>query len=211
MGAATAFAGSFAFSMAAGSTRSAESMGSDVSGCWAKGTSGAECQDELLAKDSWAARSRAAAPSPKTSSDIDNMIAANRKRKPGSMARGILAKADGGERGGHWVELICARETATNQVHTRIAQRLCDACEISPRFEIGCRAVTSPPQVLIAVYGRGLWPRSGRSTIPGSGNRSRRWLEPAKNRVPGVHEGSSRASTTVIVLPGPPSSVIPRQ
>src|ERR1700727_3000762 len=100
MGAATAFAGSFCFSLEAGSTRSAASTGTAGPGCWAKGTSGAARQDELLAKDSWAARSRAAAPSPKTSSDIDNMIAANRKRKPGSMARGILAKTDEGERGG---------------------------------------------------------------------------------------------------------------
>jgi hypothetical protein len=41
----------------------------------------------LLANCSWAARSNAAAPSPKTSIDIDNMIAANKKRKPGSMER----------------------------------------------------------------------------------------------------------------------------
>jgi hypothetical protein len=100
-GAAVTFAASFAFSMTGGSTRSVASIGSVVSGCWAKGTSGAARQDELLAKDSWAARSRAAAPSPKTRSDIDNMIAANRKRKPGSMARGILAEAGERERGGH--------------------------------------------------------------------------------------------------------------
>ena len=39
----------------------------------------------LLANSSWAARSSAAAPSPKTSIDIDSRIAANRKRKPGSI------------------------------------------------------------------------------------------------------------------------------
>ncbi len=47
--------------------------------------SGAACHDGVLANSSWAARSSAAAPSPKTSIDIDNTIAANRKRKPGSM------------------------------------------------------------------------------------------------------------------------------
>src|ERR1700722_20001488 len=68
-----------------GSTRNVASMGSVGSARWAKLTSGAARQDELLAKDSCAARSSAAAPSPKTRSDIDNMIAANRKRKPGSI------------------------------------------------------------------------------------------------------------------------------
>ena len=39
----------------------------------------------VLANSSWAARSRAAAPSPNTRTDIDSTIAASRKRKPGSM------------------------------------------------------------------------------------------------------------------------------
>ncbi|MDE1937314.1 MAG: hypothetical protein KGI34_25265 [Bradyrhizobium sp.] len=93
-------AGEVGFS-AAGSTLNVASIGSIVSGGWAKAVSGAARQDELLANDSWAARSSAAAPSPKTRSDIDSMIAANRKRKPGSMARGKLAKTSGQERGGH--------------------------------------------------------------------------------------------------------------
>ena len=42
-----------------------------------------------------------AAPSPKMRSDRDSMIAANRKRKPGSMARVILRRLGGWERGGH--------------------------------------------------------------------------------------------------------------
>jgi len=40
----------------------------------------------LEANSSWAERNNAAAPNPKIRSDIDRMIAANRKRKPGSMA-----------------------------------------------------------------------------------------------------------------------------
>src|SRR5580700_9033685 len=82
---ATGEACSGAFSTTGVSTRSVASMGSVESDRWAKVTSGAARQDELLAKDSCAARSSAAAPSPKTRSDIDNMIAANRKRKPGSI------------------------------------------------------------------------------------------------------------------------------
>ena len=38
-----------------------------------------------MAKSSCAARSKAAAPSPKTNIEIDKTIAANRKRKPGSI------------------------------------------------------------------------------------------------------------------------------
>ena len=53
-------------------------------GC-AKTGSGLACHDGVLANSSCAARSNAAAPSPNTSIDIDNTIAANRKRKPGSM------------------------------------------------------------------------------------------------------------------------------
>ena len=47
--------------------------------------SGATRHAGVLANSSWAARSRAAAPSPNTRTDIDSTIAASRKRKPGSM------------------------------------------------------------------------------------------------------------------------------
>ena len=67
------------------STRSSASTGAWLRLCCANIVSGAACHDGLLANSSWAARSSAAAPSPKTSIDIDNTIAANRKRKPGSM------------------------------------------------------------------------------------------------------------------------------
>jgi hypothetical protein len=39
----------------------------------------------ILATSSWAARSYAAAPRPKIRIDVDRMIAANKKRKPGSI------------------------------------------------------------------------------------------------------------------------------
>ena len=65
----------------------AASLGTSV--CCAKLVSGPARQAGVLANCSWAARSSAAAPSPKTSIDIDNTIAANRKRKPGSMERRI--------------------------------------------------------------------------------------------------------------------------
>jgi hypothetical protein len=42
----------------------------------------------MLANSSCAARSNAAAPSPKIRIDIDSTIAVNRKRKPGSMVAG---------------------------------------------------------------------------------------------------------------------------
>src|SRR5579863_3818272 len=99
-GAAAALDVSGAFSVTR-STRKVASIGRVVSGRWANGTSGVARQDELLAKDSWAARNSAAAPSPKMRSDRDSMIAANRKRKPGSMARVILRRLGGRERGGH--------------------------------------------------------------------------------------------------------------
>src|ERR1700712_1276369 len=68
-----------------GSTPSKASTGLDGSlGC-ANIVAGAERHDGLLANSSWAARSSAAAPSPKIRIDIDNTIAENRKRKPGSM------------------------------------------------------------------------------------------------------------------------------
>jgi hypothetical protein len=98
-GAAESFGGSAGFAVT-GSTRNAASIGSVVSGRCANATSGGACQDEVLAKDSWAARNSAAAPSPKMRSDIDNMVAAKRKRKPGSMARGILRKL--GRTGTRW-------------------------------------------------------------------------------------------------------------
>jgi hypothetical protein len=56
-----------------------------VSPCCAKLVSGAACHDGLLANSSWAARSSAAAPSPKTKIDSESMIAVSRKRKPGSI------------------------------------------------------------------------------------------------------------------------------
>ena len=66
------------------------------------------CQDGVLANSSWAARSSAAAPSPKTSTEIDKTIATNKNRKPGSMerlippARGYLRRLSSvGERGDH--------------------------------------------------------------------------------------------------------------
>jgi hypothetical protein len=46
----------------------------------------------LAENSSWAARNKAAAPSPNTSIDIDKTMAANRKRNPGSIA-GISALA----------------------------------------------------------------------------------------------------------------------
>jgi hypothetical protein len=89
-----------------------------VSGRWAKGTSGAPRQVEWLANDSCAARSYDAAPSPKMRSDIDNMIAANRKRKPGSM--GARNSCESWRTGTRWplVEVICRalEMKATNQL-----------------------------------------------------------------------------------------------
>ncbi len=55
--------------------------------CCANVASGAACHEGLLANCSCAARSSAAAPSPNTSIEVDNVIAASRKRKPGSMER----------------------------------------------------------------------------------------------------------------------------
>ena len=70
-----------------GSTRSIASTGLVASAACAKLAAGAACQEGLLANCSWAARSSAVAPRPNTSIDIDKTIAANRKRKPGSMGR----------------------------------------------------------------------------------------------------------------------------
>ena len=61
----------------------ASRLGASV--CCANIVSGVACHDGLLANSSCAARSRAAAPSPKIKIDSKSMIAANRKRKPGSM------------------------------------------------------------------------------------------------------------------------------
>ena len=94
---------------------------------------GAARHDGLLANSSWAARSSAAAPSPKTRIDIDNTIAENRKRKPGSMnansAFAGCAKAiEHRERGDHqnWPRprRIGHRRRAANQADFRIPQRL---------------------------------------------------------------------------------------
>jgi hypothetical protein len=74
-----------------GSTRNIAStgMGSSLSfpgRCSVGHRSGARAMP-VLANSSWAARSRAAAPSPNTRTDIDSTIAASTKRKPGSMER----------------------------------------------------------------------------------------------------------------------------
>ncbi len=76
-------------SSAGGSTRSIASTGlaASLCGC-AKMVSGGGRHDGTLANSSCAARSNAAAPSPNTRTDIDNTIAANRKRRPGSMDAG---------------------------------------------------------------------------------------------------------------------------
>jgi hypothetical protein len=86
-GAATA-CGSAAFGLTAGAGGSARSTASTgfvgSLGCM-KVVSGVARNDVLLANCSCAARSRAAAPSPNTRIDMDRTIAANRKRKPGSI------------------------------------------------------------------------------------------------------------------------------
>src|SRR5579871_4355338 len=74
-----------AFGAGGWSTRSMASTGGAISPCWAAEVSGAGRQDPLSANCSWAARSTAAAPRPNTRTDVDRRIAANRKRKPGSM------------------------------------------------------------------------------------------------------------------------------
>src|SRR3984957_16253440 len=84
-GTASAGVVSAAFSATGVSTRSSASTGRVVSTGWANTISGAPRQAGVLANSSWAARSKAAAPSPKTRIDSDNTMAANRKRKPGSM------------------------------------------------------------------------------------------------------------------------------
>ena len=77
-----------AFSIAGASTRRIASTGRVGSAGCANIVSGAPRHVGLPANSSWAARSNAAAPSPKTRIDIDNTMAANRKRKPGSMEAG---------------------------------------------------------------------------------------------------------------------------
>jgi hypothetical protein len=97
-GAVSAGALSGAFSAIGGSTRSIDSIGLEASPCCAKFVSGEVCHDGVLANVSWAARSSAAAPSPNTMIDIDSAMAANRKRKPGSMDAGFrlrgISKSD---------------------------------------------------------------------------------------------------------------------
>jgi len=68
-----------------GSTRSVARTGLAASlGC-ANTVSGGARRDGTLTNSSCAARSNAAAPSPNTRTDIDNTMAANKKRRPGSM------------------------------------------------------------------------------------------------------------------------------
>src|SRR5262245_48129556 len=65
--------------------RTARTGGLTASSCSANLGSGGARQEVLVAKSSWAARIKAVAPSPKTSTDMQMTIAANRKRKPGSI------------------------------------------------------------------------------------------------------------------------------
>ncbi len=124
---AVAGARSCGVAAAGNSTRSAASTGVVGSGC-AKVTSGAVRHDGLAANSSWAARNSAAAPSPKIRSDIDNTIAATRKRKPGSIAAssalaGILRRLlSRRERGDH---KSCPQ--AANQAHSRIPKTIRNA------------------------------------------------------------------------------------
>ena len=74
--------------------RAASPAPAGASVCCANIVSGAARQDGMLANSSCAARSSAAAPSPKTRIDIDSTIAANRKRKPGSMERQVPPSRD---------------------------------------------------------------------------------------------------------------------
>ena len=68
-----------------GSTRSVARTGLAASlGC-ANTVSGGARRDGTLTNSSCAARSNAAAPSPNTRTDIDKTMAANKKRRPGSM------------------------------------------------------------------------------------------------------------------------------
>ena len=80
-------AGTFSagLSSAGVSMRNSASVGGDSSVRRANIGSGAVRRAGRLANSSCAARSRAAAPSPNTRIDIERTIAANRKRKPGSM------------------------------------------------------------------------------------------------------------------------------
>src|ERR1700722_10984374 len=87
-GASLAGALSGVFSVTGVSMRSNASTGRVVSTGCANTVSGAARHVGVLANSSWAARSKAAAPSPNTRSDIDNTMAANKKRKPGSMDAG---------------------------------------------------------------------------------------------------------------------------
>ncbi len=116
------------------STRSSARTGLAVSlvasPCCANVVSGAACHDGLLANSSWAARSSAAAPSPKTRIDSESTIAVSRKRKPGSIDAsstfaGLLQSLlSVQERGDHKIGVFTAQLTlqrAANQVDLRIA------------------------------------------------------------------------------------------
>ena len=90
--------------------------------------SGGARRDGMLANSSWAARNKAAAPSPNTRIDIERTIAVNRKRKPGSMD---ASSAFGGslrgplrprERGDHCLTDSHVR-IAANQADLRVSQR----------------------------------------------------------------------------------------
>ena len=129
--AAGSWSGAFS-SAAGGSTRSIARTGCRWFRCrCAKTGSGLACHDGVLANSSCAARSNAAAPNPKTSIDIDNTIAANRKRKPGSMDAssafaGFFAKAfEQRERGDDKIAAFATRrhrQRAANQADFRIPQ-----------------------------------------------------------------------------------------
>ena len=84
-GTAAAETFSAGFSATGGSTRSNASVGGGPSLRRANIGSGVTRREGRLANSSCAARNRAAAPSPKTRTDIESTIAVNRKRKPGSM------------------------------------------------------------------------------------------------------------------------------
>jgi len=119
-----------AFSATGGSKRSRASVGTTGSLGWANTGSGVGRRDGMLANCSWAARSNEAAPSPKTITDIDRTIAANRKRKPGSMdASSALPRTAGllMSKGTRW-PLEGTRILTSNQADSRISQRLEPVC-----------------------------------------------------------------------------------
>ena len=81
-----------------GSTRSIDRVGGAALAVCVNAGGGAFCFGRL-ANCSWLARSKAAAPSPNTRSETVSSVAANRKRKPGSMdadsARAAGAQVEG--------------------------------------------------------------------------------------------------------------------